>query len=263
MACGLRTRNAMRKQALNRASRLLIAGLMTSGVWGCSSAVGGAPPGSAGGPVSGSGGPSVSGGTGGATDTAGAIGSSGNSSRGGGMSGSGDGGRPGTAGMGPSSGGRTDFGGAAGSAGQPGVGGAGAGGAGAGGGTGTFNPCPTTGACKVLPLGDSITWGVNYDGGYRVQVFADATADKKSLTYVGKLSNGPATVSGARFPKTMKGTAVGPSSKSTTSSPGSRLTPTTKARSCSSSWRLMSSSCTPGRMIPPGCLRGWPIDWER
>jgi hypothetical protein len=25
----------------------------------------------------------------------------------------------------------------------------------------------------------------------------------------------------------------------------------------------MSSSCTPGRMIPPGCLRGWPIDWER
>jgi lysophospholipase L1-like esterase len=68
-----------------------------------------------------------------------------------------------------------------------------------------FDPCPATGACKILPLGDSITWGVNYDGGYRVKLFANATTDKKSITYVGKLSNGPATAGGATFPKNNEG----------------------------------------------------------
>lgn len=77
--------------------------------------------------------------------------------------------------------------------------------AGAGGGTGTFEPCPINGACKVLPLGDSITWGVNYDGGYRVKLFANTVTDKKNITYVGKLSNGPSTVSGVTFPQNNEG----------------------------------------------------------
>jgi lysophospholipase L1-like esterase len=76
---------------------------------------------------------------------------------------------------------------------------------GVGGGTGTFDPCPASGVCKILPLGDSITWGVNYDGGYRVKLFADTLTDKKNVTYVGKLSNGPATVSGTTFPKNNEG----------------------------------------------------------
>jgi lysophospholipase L1-like esterase len=76
---------------------------------------------------------------------------------------------------------------------------------GAGGGTGTFDPCPASDACKVLPLGDSITWGVNYDGGYRIKLFANTITDKKNITYVGKLSNGPATVSGVTFPTNNEG----------------------------------------------------------
>jgi lysophospholipase L1-like esterase len=76
---------------------------------------------------------------------------------------------------------------------------------GAGGGGGTFDPCPASGACKILPLGDSITWGVNYDGGYRVKLFSNTITDKKNITYVGKLSNGPSTVSGATFPKNNEG----------------------------------------------------------
>jgi len=77
--------------------------------------------------------------------------------------------------------------------------------AGTGGGTGTFDPCPASGACKVLPLGDSITWGVNYDGGYRVKLFSNTITDKKNITFVGKLSNGPSTASGATFPKNNEG----------------------------------------------------------
>jgi lysophospholipase L1-like esterase len=77
--------------------------------------------------------------------------------------------------------------------------------AGTGGGSGTFDPCPATGPCKILPLGDSITWGVNYDGGYRVKLFSSATTDKKNVTYVGKLSNGPSTAGGTTFPKNNEG----------------------------------------------------------
>jgi lysophospholipase L1-like esterase len=76
---------------------------------------------------------------------------------------------------------------------------------GTGGGSGTFDPCPASGACKILPLGDSITWGVNYDGGYRVKLFTSAIGDKKNVTYVGKLSNGPSTAGGTTFPKNNEG----------------------------------------------------------
>jgi lysophospholipase L1-like esterase len=139
-------------------------------------------------------------GAGGGADGGGTIGVGGT-----GASGTGAGGRPATGGM-PGSGG---------TGGIPGNGGAGAldagnkdlGGteSGTGGATGAFDPCPASGACKILPLGDSITWGVNYDGGYRVKLFADTLTDKKNVTYVGKLSNGPATVSGTTFPKNNEG----------------------------------------------------------
>lgn len=95
--------------------------------------------------------------------------------------------------------------GGTGSGGKYGSGGIGGPDGGAGGATGTFAPCPATGACKILPLGDSITWGVNYDGGYRVKLFSSALTDNKTITYVGKLSNGPSTVSGTTFPKNNEG----------------------------------------------------------
>ena len=47
----------------------------------------------------------------------------------------------------------------------------GAAGSGAGG-AAAYNPCPSNGdPCKVLPLGDSITFGINYEGSYRVELF--------------------------------------------------------------------------------------------
>jgi hypothetical protein len=53
-------------------------------------------------------------------------------------------------------------------------------------GTGDFQPCPTNGdPCKVLPLGDSITWGINYGGGYRIKLAVHAATDQKNITYVG------------------------------------------------------------------------------
>jgi lysophospholipase L1-like esterase len=56
-----------------------------------------------------------------------------------------------------------------------------------------------------MPLGDSITDGTGYSGGYRVELFAKAIADKKNITFVGSLSNGPNTVSGVTFPKSHEG----------------------------------------------------------
>jgi hypothetical protein len=75
--------------------------------------------------------------------------------------------------------------------------------------TATYAPCPTDGsACAILPLGDSITFGLcnggstGCPGGYRVQLFTDAVTDSKKITFVGdpSLANGPAMVSGMAFP---------------------------------------------------------------
>jgi hypothetical protein len=71
--------------------------------------------------------------------------------------------------------------------------------------TGDYHPCPATGDCKILPLGDSITWGIQYDGAYRVELFTKAVADSKKITFTGSLSNGPSTVSGQPFPKANEG----------------------------------------------------------
>ncbi len=53
------------------------------------------------------------------------------------------------------------------------------------GGAGGFQPCPANEACKILPLGDSITWGINYGGGYRIKLAIKAAADQKNIVYVG------------------------------------------------------------------------------
>jgi lysophospholipase L1-like esterase len=93
--------------------------------------------------------------------------------------------------------------------GRSGAGGrAGAGGNGGGSGTGGssgFNPCPATGACKILPLGDSITDGIGFSGGYRVSLFSRALADNKTITFVGGSMNGPTMVSGQPFPRAHEG----------------------------------------------------------
>jgi lysophospholipase L1-like esterase len=58
---------------------------------------------------------------------------------------------------------------------------------------GGFAPCPTTGACIVMPLGDSITEGFpTFMGGYRVELFHQANLAGKTITFVGRRTNGPA-----------------------------------------------------------------------
>jgi len=152
--------------------------------------------GSSSGGATASGGATTGGGAGGNTASPGGSSSSGGASSGGGSPGaSGAGGRAGSGGS--SNGGNSNGGGAGGAA-------AGAGGTSSGGAAG-FDPCPTSGACKIMPLGDSITEGTGYAGGYRVELFAKAVADKKNITFVGSLSNGPETVSGVSFPKAHEG----------------------------------------------------------
>src|SRR5205085_11521049 len=71
----------------------------------------------------------------------------------------------------------------------------GAGEAGMGGHT-SFNPCPPAGTeCKIMPLGDSITFGSHSSGGgYRVELFRQSLMDSKKITFVGRNSNGPDSV---------------------------------------------------------------------
>jgi len=66
--------------------------------------------------------------------------------------------------------------------------------------------CPTSGPCKILPLGDSITDGVGGSGGaYRVELFRQAVANNKNITFVGSKANGPTTVDGKTFPRNHEG----------------------------------------------------------
>lgn len=104
------------------------------------------------------------------------------------------------------SGGATSGGSGGGASGGSSSGGtAGAAGGSMGGSTG-FDPCPATGDCKVLPLGDSITFGTpTNNGGYRVELFSKAVADNKHLTFVGSQMNGPAMVASKPFPKNNEG----------------------------------------------------------
>lgn len=81
-------------------------------------------------------------------------------------------------------------------------------GSGGAGGAGAYLPCPSDGtACKVLPLGDSITEGccTAPEGGYRIELFHQALQAGKTITFVGSLMNGPATVDGKTFPMRHEG----------------------------------------------------------
>ncbi len=132
--------------------------------------------------------------TGGAVATGGTIATGGLSSSGGSKA---TGGNPGT-----STGGRTATGGVASTGGITATSTGGAGGA------SSYQPCPTDGTpCKVMPLGDSITFGVNDEGngGYRGPLFASIVAAAQKVTFTGSLSNGPTTVSGQTFPKKNEG----------------------------------------------------------
>lgn len=69
-----------------------------------------------------------------------------------------------------------------------------------------YSPCPKPGeACRVLPLGDSLTWGIGYDGGYRVALFERARADSKRITFTGSQQNGPLLAQGQAFPRNHEG----------------------------------------------------------
>jgi len=75
------------------------------------------------------------------------------------------------------------------------------------GGAGGYSPCPGGGApCIIMPLGDSITDGYPYEaGGYRVELFHRAVQASRPITFVGRSSNGPATVDGMAFPRGHEG----------------------------------------------------------
>jgi lysophospholipase L1-like esterase len=88
-----------------------------------------------------------------------------------------------------------------------------AGGADAGdGGAPAYDPCPTNGdACRVMPLGDSITDGccgentISQGASYRYELFHLSLANGKKLTFVGSHTSGPNTVDGVTFPKSQEG----------------------------------------------------------
>jgi lysophospholipase L1-like esterase len=77
-----------------------------------------------------------------------------------------------------------------------------------------FAPCPADGsACRIMPLGDSITFGfASSGGGYRVELFRQALAAQRDITFVGVVApggqnapNGPNTVNGQPFPRNHEG----------------------------------------------------------
>ncbi|HTQ06902.1 MAG TPA: SGNH/GDSL hydrolase family protein [Polyangiaceae bacterium] len=134
------------------------------------------------------------GGTGGSVTSGGHPGTGGSSMAGAPAAGTGGslatGGRPGSGGgAGTSAGGRVGMGMGGAPTGGTSAAGSGAGGAAMAGSGGTssggFDPCPSTGPCKILPLGDSITWGINYGGGYRIKLFIHTNTDNHVINFVG------------------------------------------------------------------------------
>jgi hypothetical protein len=152
-------------------------------------------------------------GTGGFVGTGGS-GTGGSGTGGAGTGGSGTGGMAGAKGTGGSGTGGTGTGGVAGAKGTGGS---------AGGSSGSYDPCPTNGdPCKVLPLGDSITYGLitvaadkassdpsvngkDSHGGYRVKLFSDAVGASHKMTFVGSQMNGPTMDAGMPFPMSHEG----------------------------------------------------------
>jgi lysophospholipase L1-like esterase len=107
-------------------------------------------------------------------------------------------------------------GGAGGTGGLAGMGGTvppgGAGGTGGAAGAVVYDPCPTNGdACRVMPLGDSITDGccgentLSMGASYRLALFELSLTNNKKLTFVGSEQSGPNTVDNVPFPKHEEG----------------------------------------------------------
>ncbi|MDP9035861.1 MAG: SGNH/GDSL hydrolase family protein [Myxococcota bacterium] len=68
------------------------------------------------------------------------------------------------------------------------------------------SPCPAPpAACRILPLGDSITDGFSVPGGYRVPLFHRILSVGQHATFVGSQMNGPAEVDGVPFPPDHEG----------------------------------------------------------
>jgi lysophospholipase L1-like esterase len=191
---------------------------MSAGNGGSANGGSGTSGGGAGGSVagmSGLGGAGISGASGlagmsgsaGGSGTAGTAGTAG-SSAGGAAGVAGTSGAAGSAGAG--AGGVAAGGAGAGTSGAGGAAGASAGMAGSAGSAGSagaagFQPCPPTGACIILPFGDSITDGFGTPGGYRMDLFSLARDDMHEITYVGSLENGPPNVDGVTFPRRHEG----------------------------------------------------------
>lgn len=71
-----------------------------------------------------------------------------------------------------------------------------------------FNPCPTNGdACRVMPLGDSITDGdgSSHGAAYRRELFRLSLVNNKKLTFVGSHESGPTMVDNVPFPRRQEG----------------------------------------------------------
>ncbi|MEO8900662.1 MAG: SGNH/GDSL hydrolase family protein [Polyangiaceae bacterium] len=192
------------------------AGAGTAG--GGAGSVGGA--GNAGGAATTLGGASNAGGAG-ATNGAGGAANGAGATNGGAANGGGgatNGGGAPNAGGGATNGGAANSagaaaGGASGNTGSAGAAGStGSGGNGGSAGAPTYNPCPTNGdACKVMPLGDSITDGccgdntISMNASYRLELFRLSLTHNKKLTFVGSHQSGPNTVNNVAFPKSQEG----------------------------------------------------------
>ncbi len=73
---------------------------------------------------------------------------------------------------------------------------------------GLYSPCPPKGMpCVILPVGDSITWGSGSTNGgsYRAPLFHLASANMRSITFVGANMSGPTMVDGLPFPRANSG----------------------------------------------------------
>jgi lysophospholipase L1-like esterase len=73
---------------------------------------------------------------------------------------------------------------------------------------GAAGPCPAPPAdCRIMPLGDSITFGVgsSNSGGYRVPLFRLARAAQGRIIFVGSQQSGPTTVDNVAFPRQHEG----------------------------------------------------------
>lgn len=69
------------------------------------------------------------------------------------------------------------------------------------------SPCLSEVPCRILPLGDSITYGsgVEHGGGYRLPLYELALARGWQVTFVGTQLNGPRTAGSQPFPRNHEG----------------------------------------------------------